>query len=299
MDKQRDVAVIVGSLRKGSFNRQIANALVALAPAELALGIVEIGHLPLYNADLDENPPAPGPSFAAGSGSRTRAVRDARIQSIHAGSSEECPGRGDPALWEERLERQAGGGGEFGAGRDGRFRPNHHLRQSLVFLNVPAMAQPEAYIGGVDKLLGADGALVNAGPNFPAGFMQAYARWVARTRAMSIPKIDWNKAFEFAWRILVFIVAIGILIVVSTNWNRWEGGAGWQGPTMPTCRRTPRRYPPRWEATCGNSRFRISSGCARVRSSPSWSTTITAPPWLRRKPAWRGHRASSGAEGAA
>ena len=45
---------------------------------------------------------------------------------------------------------------------------------------------------------------------------------------MSIPKIDWNKAFEFAWRILVFIVAIGILIVVSTNWNRWEGGAGWQ-----------------------------------------------------------------------
>jgi membrane fusion protein (multidrug efflux system) len=45
---------------------------------------------------------------------------------------------------------------------------------------------------------------------------------------MSIPKIDWNKAFEFAWRILVFIVAVGILIVVSTNWNRWEGGAGWQ-----------------------------------------------------------------------
>jgi len=45
---------------------------------------------------------------------------------------------------------------------------------------------------------------------------------------MSIPKVDWNKAFEVAWRILVFIVAIGIIIVVSTNWNRWEGGAGWQ-----------------------------------------------------------------------
>jgi len=43
-----------------------------------------------------------------------------------------------------------------------------------------------------------------------------------------IPKVDWNKAFEFTWRILVFIVAIGIIIVVSTNWNRWEGGAGWQ-----------------------------------------------------------------------
>jgi membrane fusion protein (multidrug efflux system) len=45
---------------------------------------------------------------------------------------------------------------------------------------------------------------------------------------MSIPKVDWNKAFEVTWRILVFIVAIGIIIVVSTNWNRWEGGAGWQ-----------------------------------------------------------------------
>jgi membrane fusion protein (multidrug efflux system) len=41
-------------------------------------------------------------------------------------------------------------------------------------------------------------------------------------------KLDWNKAFEFTWRILVFIVAIGIVIVVSTNWTRWEGGAGWQ-----------------------------------------------------------------------
>ena len=45
---------------------------------------------------------------------------------------------------------------------------------------------------------------------------------------MSDLKLDWNKAFEFAWRILVFIVAIGIIIVVSTNWSRWEGGVGWQ-----------------------------------------------------------------------
>jgi membrane fusion protein, multidrug efflux system len=43
-----------------------------------------------------------------------------------------------------------------------------------------------------------------------------------------IPHIDWNKAFEFTWRILVFVVAIGIIIIVSTNWSRWEGGEGWQ-----------------------------------------------------------------------
>jgi membrane fusion protein (multidrug efflux system) len=40
--------------------------------------------------------------------------------------------------------------------------------------------------------------------------------------------LDWNKVFEFTWRILVFIVAIAILIVVTTNWNRWEGRQGWQ-----------------------------------------------------------------------
>jgi membrane fusion protein (multidrug efflux system) len=46
--------------------------------------------------------------------------------------------------------------------------------------------------------------------------------------AKTILKLDWNKAFEFTWRILVFIVAIGIIIIVTTNWGRWEGGAGWQ-----------------------------------------------------------------------
>jgi membrane fusion protein (multidrug efflux system) len=45
---------------------------------------------------------------------------------------------------------------------------------------------------------------------------------------MNISKVDWNRIFEFAWRILVFIVAVGIIVVVSTNWTRWEGGTGWQ-----------------------------------------------------------------------
>jgi membrane fusion protein, multidrug efflux system len=45
---------------------------------------------------------------------------------------------------------------------------------------------------------------------------------------MTNPGIDWNRVFEFAWRILTFIVAVGIIVVVSTNWTRWEGGAGWQ-----------------------------------------------------------------------
>ncbi len=45
---------------------------------------------------------------------------------------------------------------------------------------------------------------------------------------MKLSAIHWNKIFEFTWRILVFIVAIAIIVIVSTNWNRWEGGIGWQ-----------------------------------------------------------------------
>lgn len=57
MDQNIDVAVIVGSLRKASLNRMVANALIELAPARLKLNIVEIGQLPIYNQDGDENPP--------------------------------------------------------------------------------------------------------------------------------------------------------------------------------------------------------------------------------------------------
>jgi chromate reductase len=52
-----DVAVFVGSLRKASINRMLANALIELAPVELKLSIIEIGQLPLYNQDWEKTPP--------------------------------------------------------------------------------------------------------------------------------------------------------------------------------------------------------------------------------------------------
>src|SRR6267143_266138 len=78
----------------------------------------------------------------------------------------------DRGQLEERFDQSKGGERTCGA--------NHHLRQSLVFLNVPAMPQPEAYIGGVDKLFDANGRLINDGTRkFLQGFMQAYAAWIA------------------------------------------------------------------------------------------------------------------------
>ena len=63
MDKVFDVGVIVGSLRKDSINRKVANALVVLAPSRTKLSIIEIGQLPMYNQDGDENPPAAWTAF--------------------------------------------------------------------------------------------------------------------------------------------------------------------------------------------------------------------------------------------
>jgi chromate reductase len=61
----------------------------------------------------------------------------------------------------------------------GAFGANHHLRQSLVFLNMPVMQQPEAYIGGVDKLVDEQGGFTNpATRDFCQGFMASFEHWI-------------------------------------------------------------------------------------------------------------------------
>ena len=72
MNAVRDVVVIVGSLRKESLNRKMAKALGALAPASMKLEIVEIGDLPLFNGDLDANPPPAAVAFKARVKKRTQ-----------------------------------------------------------------------------------------------------------------------------------------------------------------------------------------------------------------------------------
>lgn len=180
MDKVRDVAVIVGSLRHGSINRRVANALVELAPEGLRLGIVEIGDLPLYNQDLDETPPAAWTAFRARiadadavlfvTPEHNRSVPAAMKNALDVGSRPYGKN-----VWSGKpgavVSASPGAAGGFGA--------SHHLRQSLVFLNVPAMPQPEVYLGGADKLFDAEGKLANEGTRkFLQGFMQAYAAWV-------------------------------------------------------------------------------------------------------------------------
>jgi len=181
MDKVHDVAVIVGSLRRDSINRKVAHALAELAPAALKLSIIEIGQLPIYNPDGDEEPPAEWTGFRE----RIRAA-DA-VLFVTPEHNRSVPAALKNALdVGSRPYGRSAWSGKPGAvvsaspGAIGGFGANHHLRQSFVFLNIAAMAQPEAYIGGADKLFDANGVLINAGTRtFLQGFMQAFDAWVA------------------------------------------------------------------------------------------------------------------------
>ena len=181
MSAVRDIAVFVGSLRKESLNRKLAKALAELAPSSLKLEIVEIGRLPLYNQDFDEDPSSVYVEFRA----RVRAADGVLFVTPEYNRS--VPGALKNALdVASRPYGQSAWNGKPGAviiaspGAIGGFGANHHLRQSLVFLNVPAMQQPEAYIGGADKLFDASGKLANDGTRkFLQQFIEAFANWVA------------------------------------------------------------------------------------------------------------------------
>lgn len=177
-----DVAVLVGSLRRDSLNRKLAHALAQLAPPTLALTIVEIGRLPLYNADEEDRPSAEWSEFRARivaadavlfvTPEYNRSVPAALKNALDVGSRPS--GR---SVWNGKP----GGVVTSTTGQLGGFGANHHLRQSLMFLNVPTMQQPEAYISGADKLFDADGRLVGNGTHaFLERYMNAFAEWVAR-----------------------------------------------------------------------------------------------------------------------
>ncbi len=180
MSQTRKVAVLVGSLRKASFSRKLANALSALAPAGLELEIVEIGQLPFYDQDDEDNPPAPWVEF------RRRVKAADAVLFVTPEYNRSVPGVLKNAIdVGSRPYGQSVWSGKPGAvvsaspGAIGGFGANHHLRQSLVFLNVPVLQQPELYIGGVDKLFDEQGKLVNeSSRELLLKFLHAFATWI-------------------------------------------------------------------------------------------------------------------------
>jgi chromate reductase, NAD(P)H dehydrogenase (quinone) len=185
MSTTRNVAVFVGSLRKESLNRKLANALISMAPQSLKLAIVEIGGLPLFNQDHEADPP--------------QAVRDFK-QQVKASDAvlfitpeynRSVPGALKNAIdIASRPYGQSAWDGKPGAvislspGAIGGFGANQHLRQSMVFLNVPMMQQPEAYIGGGGNLFDDKGNITNDSTReFMEKFLQAFSTWIERNAA--------------------------------------------------------------------------------------------------------------------
>lgn len=180
MPDTRKVAVLVGSLRRESFTRKVANALIRLAPPPLKLEIVEIGAVSLYNQDLEQNPPPDWVAFR----DRLRAADAVLFATPEYNRS--VPGVLKNAIDVASRPKESNVfNGKPGAvisvspGALSAFGANQHLRQSLVFLNVPTMQQPEAYIGGAAKLFDESGNLTNESTKkFLRSFVEAFAKWV-------------------------------------------------------------------------------------------------------------------------
>lgn len=175
------VAVIVGSLRKGSYNRMIAKALCALAPSGMQCDMVEIGNLPLYNPDLEEG--AVPPSWEE---FRKRVRACDAVLFVTPEYNRSVPGPlknaidvGSRPYGKSVWSKKPAAVVSVSPGAIGAFGANQHLRQSFVFLDMPAMQQPEAYIGGVAGLVDDKGEVTKEETReFLRKFMESFARWI-------------------------------------------------------------------------------------------------------------------------
>ena len=185
MNTRRRVAVVVGSLRTESFNRKLAKAIVASPPPGLSFEIVEIGQLPLYNEDDDRGaPPATWAAF------RQRVKAADAVLFVTPEYNRSVPAAlknaidvGSRPYGQSAWNAKPGAVISVSPGAIGGFGANHCVRQSLVFLNVPVLQQPEAYIGAAGSLFDANGELAKKETReFLEKFAHAFADWITTNR---------------------------------------------------------------------------------------------------------------------
>jgi chromate reductase len=180
MDYQ--IAVVVGSLRRDSYNRRLANAVIKLAPSEFEFKQLRIDDLPLYNQDDDANP--------AGAVKRLKSEIKASqgILFVTPEYNRSMPGVLKNAL--DHASRPYGQSawdgkpaGVIGAsiGAVGTAVAQQHLRNSLAYLNVPTLGQPEVFLKANDELFDQTGGIANAGTKkFLQGWMDQFVSWVKK-----------------------------------------------------------------------------------------------------------------------
>jgi chromate reductase len=179
----KKIAVLIGSLRKASYTRKIVNEMIKQAPASLDMHIIDISSLPIYNEelDLDNVPPTwvtfrntmkdmDGVIFATPE--YNRSVPAVLKNAIDVGSRPY-----GHSIW----SKKPGAIISVSPGTMGGFGANHHLRQSMVFLDVPLLQQPEVYLSNVSQLLNEDGSMKTPSTSeFLKKFIDTYAAWVEK-----------------------------------------------------------------------------------------------------------------------
>lgn len=179
--RQYTIAVVVGSLRKDSFNRKLANALGRLAPAEFVFKQVEIGDLPLYNQDDDANP-------AASVVRLKQAIKSADgLLFVTPEYNRSMPGVLKNALdHASRPYGQSVWAGKPGAvvgitiGTSGTALAQQHLRNVLAYLDVATMGQPEIFLQNKEGFFDADGNIGPESRDFLQGWMDRFVAWIKR-----------------------------------------------------------------------------------------------------------------------
>lgn len=159
------IAIIVGSLRKASINRKVARSICGLRNENLDCSMIEIGDLPLYNQDLDANPPDQWQRFrqqvAAADGvlfcspEYNRGIPGVLKNAIDVGSR---------PYGQSVFDKKPAAIVTASPGSIGGFGANHQIRQACVFLNMPVMQQPEAYLGHVSEDSFDDSGCLKDGP---------------------------------------------------------------------------------------------------------------------------------------
>ena len=178
---QTRIAVIVGSLRKDSFNRKLADALARLAPADVTLTQLRIGDLPLYNQD-DDGTPADAVKRLKSEVSAANGLifvtpeYNRSMPGVLKNALDHASRPYGQSAWKGKPAGVLG----VSVGAAGTAMAQQHLRNVLAYLDVPTLGQPEVFIHAKEGVFNADGTLAESTARFMQGWLAAYLAFVGR-----------------------------------------------------------------------------------------------------------------------
>ena len=182
----KKIGIFVGSLRKDSFNKLVAKTMADLFPTDFEPVFINIGDLELYNQDLDDE----GTPTEAWTTFREEVKQVDGVMFVTPEYNRSVPAVlknaldvGSRPYGESVWDKKPGLVVSVSPGAISGFGANHHLRQSLVFLNVPTLQQPEAYIGGITNLIGEYGKIIDGTVGFLQSIVDAYVDFFNRLTA--------------------------------------------------------------------------------------------------------------------